>query len=146
VAAPTVSRDATSLTLTVTTDLPTHSPAPARLVSLHVPHPRSVPILPFSTYLLILIYAIYPCLFPFISRPNYPFYLHRASPSLPAVYMMPSRGIRVPCTGRSTVWRRFARTSIHRTPSRDAATKPSGPTALGSPHAQSYHFPSPTMP
>ncbi|KAJ7850651.1 hypothetical protein B0H14DRAFT_841854 [Mycena olivaceomarginata] len=61
-----------------------------------------------------------------------------ASPCLPAVYIMPSRGTRVPCAGP---WRRFARTSIRVTPSRDAATKPSGPTALVSPLAQSHHCP-----
>ncbi|KAJ7705236.1 hypothetical protein B0H14DRAFT_3027634 [Mycena olivaceomarginata] len=37
---------------------------------------------------------------------------------------MPSRGIRIPCAGRSTVWRRFARTSIRGTPLRDEAQRP----------------------
>jgi hypothetical protein len=37
---------------------------------------------------------------------------------------MPSRGIRIPCAGRSTVWHRFARTCIRGTPLCDEAQRP----------------------
>ncbi|KAJ6545533.1 hypothetical protein B0H19DRAFT_1308134, partial [Mycena capillaripes] len=140
--------------------LPTHSPAPAPLVSLRLPYPSSVPILSFPTFPLEKIPRSYfsrknsvSAVFsipPQAQRQNASYgvflsgyhacrgYMTKrcrflpsiTSPSLLAVYMMPSRDIRVPCAGRSTVWRAFARTSIRGTPSRDAATKPSGPSAL----------------